>query len=433
MSLKGIKYQWAVYLLISKIWIKHILLGREAKWQRYFWERLGKLSPEIKQIIGEKCIWLQAASEGDVISLDNFLRKLKEELPDYKIIFSTQNFGLFEILKKFKAVDAMFYFPWDTTFFCRRVLKLIRPQIFIMIEVAYYPMFLRQAKIMGVPVRLLSGFYRQKEMENLSLDTCRSLVGLDVFRHVNFLGMQTPLDAENVISLGADKNRVKVTGSLKMDLDYALLDESEKKSLREEFNISFDDIVIVAGPTHHEGDKLILEAYKDILLEFAGAVLILVPRYIQDITRLENIIDNLKFSSIRRSRLKDSPRSKEVIIVDTFGELPKLYGLATIVILGASFFPPGGGHNILEQAVHQKPIFFGPYMHNRVEFLGKLKSAWEGLEVKDKGELVKNIVYLLKHPDKLKEVGFALSGILQDKEELISGNVELIKEMLKTE
>jgi len=50
-------------------------------------------------------------------------------------------------------------------------------------------------------------------------------------------------------------------------------------------------------------------------------------------------------------------------LLDTVGELAALYRFASAVFVGGSLVPKGG-HNILEPALHAKPIIVGPHMEN---------------------------------------------------------------------
>ena len=425
------RYIFEVISLIPKIWIKHIMFRRDLLWRRYFWDKLGSLPLELRQITSsKKCLWFHATSEGDIISLDSFLKELKKSLPDYSIIFSTDNFGPFQMLKSMEAVDEVFFPPWDTGFICQKVLRQIKPQLFAIIESAQCPVLLRLAKKMKSKTMLISGFLRKQGLKEESYKFSRPF-SQNIFNYIDFIGVQTELDADNIISsAGAPKNKVKVTGSLKMDLEYALIDERQKRDLMVELGIFENAIIIVAGPIHKEEEEIILDVYQEILSVFSKAILIIAPRYLRRVGEIEKLILKRNFKFIKRSVIQHRLTDEKIIILDTFGELPKIYGLAAIVILGGSLSPPGGGHNILEPAVHQKPIFFGMYMHCREEFLEVLKSSWAGMQVKDKRELAANILYLLNHPERLKEVGVSMSKIIKDKKEIFSKNIKAVKETL---
>jgi len=52
-----------------------------------------------------------------------------------------------------------------------------------------------------------------------------------------------------------------------------------------------------------------------------------------------------------------------VILLDTIGELPSIYSLATVVFVGGSIVDRGG-HNVLEPAAHGIAVVTGAHTHN---------------------------------------------------------------------
>ena len=60
------------------------------------------------------------------------------------------------------------------------------------------------------------------------------------------------------------------------------------------------------------------------------------------------------------------------MVVDTLGEMLKLYTLADLVFVGGSLVPTGG-HNVLEASLVKKPVLFGPYMQNFKEIARLLR------------------------------------------------------------
>ena len=60
-----------------------------------------------------------------------------------------------------------------------------------------------------------------------------------------------------------------------------------------------------------------------------------------------------------------------VLIIDNFGMLSKLYHYGTICYIGGGF--SNGIHNILEAAVHGKPLIFGPAFYKFQEAVDLLE------------------------------------------------------------
>jgi len=98
---------------------------------------------------------------------------------------------------------------------------------------------------------------------------------------------------------------------------------------------------------------------------------------------------------VRRSLCTGKPlRSNEVLVLDTVGELAKLYGLATVAFVGGSLIPRGG-HNIMEPVLHGVPVLFGPHIDNFRPHADLLLKEGMGFQVRDETELVQTAWKLL--------------------------------------
>jgi 3-deoxy-D-manno-octulosonic-acid transferase len=74
------------------------------------------------------------------------------------------------------------------------------------------------------------------------------------------------------------------------------------------------------------------------------------------------------------------------VILDTIGELAHVFQVATVVFIGGSLVDHGG-HNILEPAVHGKPIVFGPHMQNFAEIAATFLGQQAAIQVADAADL----------------------------------------------
>jgi 3-deoxy-D-manno-octulosonic-acid transferase len=94
----------------------------------------------------------------------------------------------------------------------------------------------------------------------------------------------------------------------------------------------------------------------------------------------------------------------EVLILNTIGELERVYGIADISFVGGSLIPIGG-HNLLEPASFGCPILFGPYTHNFVLMSQLLIEIGGGRRVQDLEDLFKTVKWLLSDPQKATNMG----------------------------
>jgi 3-deoxy-D-manno-octulosonic-acid transferase len=97
-----------------------------------------------------------------------------------------------------------------------------------------------------------------------------------------------------------------------------------------------------------------------------------------------------------------------VLVVDTVGELGKLYASADVAFVGGSLFFRGankGGHNLMEPAILGVPVLFGPYNFSFKETVDDLLAADAGRLVRDAGELTTAVVALVTNRDARRALG----------------------------
>jgi 3-deoxy-D-manno-octulosonic-acid transferase len=383
--------------LIAQIFLRHVLLSNNYYWKRYFWDRIGILPKTIRSLAeGKECIWLHAISEGDIISLSKFLSAIKEIAPTFKIIFSTNNHGSFKMLEKMNEIDGVIFYPWDISYFCRKSLNSIKPEIYIVIQHDYSLTFLKEAKKNKIKTVIMSGFIRPGEMpEYDTFHYKRAFVG-DFLHYFDYLGVQSNKDKIIFSNLGANNERIKLTGSLKMDMSYARVDSQFKRKIHRALGTDCNSPILLAGSTHKGEEEIIFDAFTKILFNVPDMKLIIVPRYIERYLEIKEIADRKNLKTKIISKLNKINGKYNVFVINMFGILPKLYGIATIAFLGGSLISRGG-QNILEPLYHGKPVFFGPYMEHRKELSEKLKETWTGIQINNSGQLANGIIYLLNN------------------------------------
>jgi 3-deoxy-D-manno-octulosonic-acid transferase len=156
----------------------------------------------------------------------------------------------------------------------------------------------------------------------------------------------------------------------------------------------------VCGSTHEGEEGPLLEIYQRLRSEFPGLRLVLAPRYVERAGRLLELARARGLSARLRSA---QGGAEEVIVLDTIGELVRVYTLATVVFVGGSF-GRRGGQNVLEPAACGKPVLFGPRMENFVDSVQVLLGRG-GLQVKSTAALERLLRDLLSRPGELEKLG----------------------------
>ncbi|MCK4649059.1 3-deoxy-D-manno-octulosonic acid transferase, partial [bacterium] len=314
------------------------------------------------------------------------------------------------------------YFPLDFKWIVNKVLKVIQPKLFIMVETELWPNFIRETKKREIPLAVVNGRISPGSFKGYRIIK-PFLKG--VLFNIDLFCMQSELDKKRIVSLGAPKGRVYTTGNVKFDGLRTEIPDRER--LAEELKISLEDLVLVTGSTHPKEEEIILDIYQKAKEKLSSLRLILAPRHPERIKEVESLCKNRNLDWIRRSQ--GAGRRSQVILLDTIGELAKVYSLATVVFVGGSLVPIGG-HNILEPAALGKAPLFGPYMHNFVESARLLLEGEGGIQVRDKKELLERILNLLKNAKERKELGINAQKIIKEHQGASEKTVELIGKVL---
>jgi 3-deoxy-D-manno-octulosonic-acid transferase len=238
-----------------------------------------------------------------------------------------------------------------------------------------------------------------------------------VLRHVDRFCMQSDESARRIVDIGAERERVMVTGSLKFDsLEIpgasSAADRGQNRVLRY-FRITPDRPVVIAASTLKGEEEHVLEAFLRIRATMTTALLIIAPRRPERFDEVERLARRSGWNVARRSELRvDHEPRYDIVILDTIGELAQLYQVATAVFVGGSLVD-AGGHNILEPAVFGKPIVFGPYMQNFAEIAQTFLDNAAAIQVRTGRELEPALLDLLGDPVKRARLGAAARALVE--------------------
>jgi 3-deoxy-D-manno-octulosonic-acid transferase len=198
-----------------------------------------------------------------------------------------------------------------------------------------------------------------------------------VLADVDRFCMQSDESARRIIDIGADPARVTVTGSLKFDSLESPAGASGRGTTRvlRYFRIPPARPVFIAASTLRGEEEPVLAAFAAVRRAQPAALLVMAPRKPERFVEAEALARAEGLRVIRRTELAvDAEPRADVVILDTIGELAHLFQIATVVFVGGSLVA-GGGHNILEPAIHGKPIVFGPHVTRR-RFRWRARPSW---------------------------------------------------------
>ena len=376
-------------------------------------QRLGYL-PVSFNLDGDESIWVHAVSVGEVLTARALLPELRERYPRLRIFLSTTTMTGQQIARSnLQYVDEVFYFPFDLGFIVRRTLRLVRPRLFIMMETEIWPNLLRACHRAGVRTVLVNGRISSRSYPRYRI--VRPFFRR-VLRHIDRFCMQTEESARRIVDIGAPRERVTVTGSLKFDsleLPGPTAPDRGRNRVLRYFRLPPDRPVVIAASTLKGEEEPVLEAFQRIRATMTNALLIVAPRKPERFGDAERLARRAGWNVARRSELRvDSEPRHDVVILDTIGELAQLYQVATVVFVGGSLVD-AGGHNILEPAVFGKPIVFGPHMHNFAEIARTFVDNGASIQLRSGRELETVLLELLSDPVRRASLGAAARALVE--------------------
>jgi 3-deoxy-D-manno-octulosonic-acid transferase len=340
-------------------------------------ERLGRL-PAGANPLRLAGVWVQAVSVGEVLLAGTLLAALRERRPDLRctLTTTTRSGRLLAQSRLAGRVDAVAYFPLDLRPAVARTLDRLQPALFVALETEIWPNLLRLLARRGVPAIIVNG-----RISDVAFPRYRRarFFFRRVLRDVELALMQTEEDAARLVALGLDPARVRVTGNLKFDVRAP----EPAGPLEAALGIGPEEMVFIAGSTMEEEEETVLGAFEAAASDRARALLILAPRHPERFEEVASLLRRRGIAFVRRSALPGTAvPGRRVLLLDSLGELSRLYARGRVIFIGGSLVPRGG-HNVLEPALHGRPVIFGPHMENFQEAAERLVAGGGGLQVMD--------------------------------------------------
>jgi 3-deoxy-D-manno-octulosonic-acid transferase len=226
-----------------------------------------------------------------------------------------------------------------------------------------------------------------------------------VLREFDALGMRTREDARRITRLGAEPSKIAITGNIKFEAGLLSISDERKKELACRVGLRDAERLIVAGSTHAGEEELVIDVFKRLRERAAATVLLLAPRHVARLSEVCDAVRRAGLEFVLRTDKRSTDEVRQVIILDTTGELAKLYALGEIAIVGGSFDEGIGGHNPLEPAAVGVPVFFGQHMENFADAVEMLRRHGGCIQVGDSEELYERCRELLGDREKRERMG----------------------------
>jgi 3-deoxy-D-manno-octulosonic-acid transferase len=418
-------YTLSFYFLLPLIMLR--LLWRSRKlpaYRRRMQERLGYFTPP-PQTGG---LWVHAVSLGEVIAAAPLIAEFQRQHPNDLVTVTTITpSGSDRVQKLLGGRVFHVYLPYDTPGMLTRFVAKITPRLCVIMETELWPNLLHTCRKRHIPVLLANG---RMSARSASRYARIASVTREMLQTITFITAQTAVERSRYIELGANPDKVVVTGSIKFDI--TLPGDLPDRAAALSASLGTDRLKWIAASTHEGEETQVLAAFARVREIFPEALLILVPRHPDRFKEVAQLCQKQGFQVTARSTQQDCTLQTDIFLGDTIGELLLFYAVADVAFVGGSLTQVGG-HNLLEPAALARPVITGPYMDNFLEITRLLLAAKAVKQIHHSQELAEAVVAFLSDGTLRAQTGQAGLQVVENNRGALARQAELMLELYGSE
>ena len=324
---------------------------------------------------------MHCSSLGEFEQGRTVVEQLKILYPNYKILITFFSPSGYEVRKNYPLADYVFYLPMDSAKNAATFFDIVNPSLVIYVKYEFWHYYLAEAKKRKIPLLLLSAAFRKEQ------PFFQWYGGF----HRNMLGSFTHFFVQTkqaeILLQSIGYTNVTVSGDTRFDRVIEMANEAKRNEKVASFCGTHP--VVVAGSTWTEDDKEL-----DHFANTKNNVRFIIAPHNIGKDRLQECLRLYKNSVLLSSLSQNTfPEGKNTLIIDNIGILGSLYRYATVCYVGGGF-GGDGVHNVLEAAVHGKPVVYGPEFEKYIEAV-ELQESGGGISVINALDLEKTLDKLL--------------------------------------
>ncbi len=353
-----------------------------------FKEKIFTSNFNISRNINSKLIWFHCASIGEfksIIPLIDELNKKYKNL-DFLVTSVTLSSGKLaeETLKKYDNVCHR-YFPVDVIFIIKKFLKLWKPFAIFLVDSEIWPNLILNAKQNKIPIALINARLTSKSYSKWMLfpktsKTIFNCFDLCLSSNIETSEFLKKMNLKKVLNLGNMKLFSKLEKIEKVDSDEIIFNKKK---------------FWFAMSTHKDEETYCLKVHSILKKNFNEIFLIIAPRHIERVEKIKKICENFNFSFQIIDKKTSIDKNKDIIIVNSFGALPRFLKYAKSVFVGKSLIKKlksDSGQNPIEAVKLGCKIYHGPYVSNFKEIYDFLSENKIANKINDPDDLVKFLI-----------------------------------------
>ena len=378
---------YLVFLLSPIIILYRVLQNKEDP--RRFLEKFTLFSKKRNK---GNLIWFHTVSVGEFLSIVPLVEKLEKKKNINQILITSTTLTSAKLFKKFKFKKTVHqFFPLDLYSFSKRFINYWRPKMAIFVDSEVWPIMTETLKKNYVRTILLNARISKKSFKRWYLIKSFST---KIFKNFNYTYPQNIETKKYLIKLGV-KN-IKLLGNLKFcqkKKNITITNPSKFKSFIDK------KVVWCAMSTHDGEEKICIEVQKKLLNKNYNLILIIIPRHIDRLEKIENEIKNVGLGYHKHSSNHKIKKDTKIYLVDTYGEAESFLEYSKLVFIGKSITKKGG-QNPIEPARNNCKILHGPHVTNFTELYRLLSKEKISSRVTNPATLQNKIELFLKKKTK---------------------------------
>ena len=347
-----ILYQLFVFLYPKAAWLISWKNEKAKNWvrgRRFVFKNLSNYFYLQKKPV----IWIHCASLGEFEQGRPIIESIKQSYPDYQILLTFFSPSGYEVRKNYHAADFISYLPMDSAKNANRFFNIVQPSLILFIKYEFWHYYCKEAAERKIPLLLASGIFREDQI----FFKWYGNFYRNILTNFSQFFVQDEQSALLLKQLGLQE-KTMISGDTRFDRVLEIVANFEAIQMIETF--CNGSVTIVAGSTWTEDD----EELDHFINQHPTIKCIIAPHEIES-ERLKECLklykNSMLFSTYEQLLIKNEKISNDpqVLIIDNYGMLTRLYHYATICLVGGGF-GGDGVHNVLEAAVYGKPVIIGP-------------------------------------------------------------------------
>lgn len=340
----------------------------------------------------DRVFWIHVASLGEYEQGLPLMEQLRQQFPSHKIVLTFFSPSGYEVKKNNTIADATLYLPLDTRANAQKFLKLAHPEKAFFIKYEFWPNYLHALKKQKIDTYLISGILRPNQVFFKWYGSFyrKALTAFSYF----FVQNQQSADLLKKLNY----TNILIVGDTRFDRVIQIVEADNHLDFVSRFKNN--QPLVVIGSSWPQDEALLVDfinAVSDKKTKFIFAPHNIKPEL------LEGLTQKLKHPPVLYSQRESKDvKDYQVLLVDAYSLLTKIYSYADIAYVGGGF--GSGIHNILEAATFGVPIVIGPN-YKKFQEAKDLIQLGGCLVVNNQDELSKTFIELLENPEKRRALG----------------------------